>query len=134
MWGYSIRAFSMYPEEAEILLEPEAKVDVTSVIKQGPQESILSIYLKLQPFEHLVLEAMIPVGGAKPKPRGSVGAARPTIQPTQKTSVYKEPSTVEEAVALLKQNNDNAETCEKLLRKLKDMVDNGKNEPVFFFF
>ena len=56
-----------------------------------------------------------------------------TVQPTQKTSVYKEPSTVEEAVALLKQNNGNAEISEKLLRKLKDMVDNGKNELFFSF-
>ena len=72
LWGYDIRAFSMYPQEAEILLEPEAKVDVTSVIKQGPQESILSINLKLHTFEHLVLEDIIPVGGAKPQPREGI--------------------------------------------------------------
>ena len=70
LWGYDIRAFSQFPEEAEVLLEPEAKVDVISVIRH--QDSILSINIKLQPFKHLVLEDIIPVGGAKPQQRGGI--------------------------------------------------------------
>ena len=62
LWGYSIKAFSQFPkEEEEILLEPEAKVFVTSVVTRG---SFSIVNVTLQKFEHLVLEDIIPVGPA----------------------------------------------------------------------
>ena len=58
LWGYDIQAFSDLPEN-EVLLEPEAKVMVTSVVRQGP--SSLAIGVDLQPFDHLVLEDVIKI-------------------------------------------------------------------------
>ena len=31
-WGYNIQPYSLYPEEEEILLEPESVFEVTSVV------------------------------------------------------------------------------------------------------
>ena len=46
--------------------------------------------------------------------------------PVPSNPVYKEPETVEEAVEMLKRDND-PEICAKILSKLKEMtVDNGK--------
>ena len=84
LWDYDIKAFSKYPEETEVLLEPEAKVKVVSDVI--PLGSSLIINVELQPFTHLVLEDIIPVGGAKPKPRDSVSAARPSVQHTTSKS------------------------------------------------
>ena len=34
-WGYDISVFSDFPEEEEILLEPERKLRVTSIVREG---------------------------------------------------------------------------------------------------
>ena len=65
LWGYSIKAFSQFPNEKEVLLEPEAKVFVSGVVTRG---SFSTINVTLQKFEHLVLEDIIPqkkVGNSK---------------------------------------------------------------------
>ena len=59
LWGYSIKKFSPFPREEEILLEPETKVLVTGVIALG---NSLLIDLALQQRDRLVLEDIIPVG------------------------------------------------------------------------
>lgn len=58
LWGYSIKKFSLFPNEEEILLEPETRVLVTGVIALG--DSLL-IDLALQQRDRLVLEDIIPV-------------------------------------------------------------------------
>lgn len=58
LWGYDIQSFSKFNEK-EILLEPEANITVKSVEGQG--SSTLTINVDLQPFNHLVLEDIIPV-------------------------------------------------------------------------
>ena len=65
LWGYDIKAFSRYPEETEVLLEPEAKVKVISSLEDT---NPLIVNVELQPFTHPVLEDIIPVGGAKHQP------------------------------------------------------------------
>ena len=55
-WGYDVHAFSDYPEEKEILLEPEAKVKVTKV---KDAQGVLKVKAELQPFGSLVLEDVI---------------------------------------------------------------------------
>ena len=56
-WGYDLRPFSAY-NEAEILLEPEAKITVHEVTDFG---TVLLINAELVPFGHLALESIIPV-------------------------------------------------------------------------
>ena len=60
LWGYKLTDFSLF-DEAEILLEIEAKVKVLAVVETS--ESAVSIKLELQPFTHLVLESVIPARG-----------------------------------------------------------------------
>lgn len=61
LWGYDIQDFSFFRNENEILLEPEAKVEVKSISIQG---SLLEINVDFQPFENLVLEDIIKVPNA----------------------------------------------------------------------
>lgn len=65
LWGYDIKLFSPFPEEEEILLEPEARVFVKGIISNSKP---LVINVALQNFDHLVLEDIIPVGGIKNVP------------------------------------------------------------------
>ena len=57
LWGYKISAFSPFSGEEEIILEPEAKMLVNGVASLG---NTLVVNLALQPFDHLVLEDIIP--------------------------------------------------------------------------
>ena len=57
LWGYNISAFSMFPMEEEVVLEPEAKMLVNGVVSLG---NTLVVNLTFQPFDHLVLEDIIP--------------------------------------------------------------------------
>ena len=64
LWGYDISAFSQFPgAESEIVLEPEAKVVIESVLTRG---AVTTIKGTLQKFDRLVLEDVIPVRGPKP--------------------------------------------------------------------
>ena len=56
LWGYNIEAFSQFQDEEEILIEPEAKFFVESILDEG----ILVINVSLQKIP-LVLEDIIPV-------------------------------------------------------------------------
>ena len=64
LWGYDIKAFSFFSGEEEILLEPEAKFLVNGVARLGAT-SVVNV--TLQPFDHLVLEEIIPVNNAHEK-------------------------------------------------------------------
>ena len=61
---------------------------------------------------------------------GKQAASAPRTQ--KQALVYKEPQTVEEAVELLKQNYSNAETCEKLLKKLSDLTEDDGKKNLFW--
>ena len=56
LWGYDIQAFSKFTEK-EVVLEPEARVKVSSVVHHG--SSALTVNVELQAFEHFVLEDII---------------------------------------------------------------------------
>lgn len=58
LWGYDIKAFSQFQKEEEVLLEPEAKVCVNGI---ASTRGSLTISVTFQPFDHLVLEDIIPV-------------------------------------------------------------------------
>ena len=64
LWGYDIKAFSPYKKEEEILLEPEARVCVSGVVERG---QFSTVNVTFQPFDHLVLEDIIPVNNAHEK-------------------------------------------------------------------
>ena len=201
LWGYDISPFSPYERESEILLEPEAKIVVGSIMSFWTS---IMVYVELQPFSHLVLDEIIPVGGIKslaekrtvtagvPKWKfpnefpltedSQAGESLASFSTTQKAqapikkaapprfasqsviftlsqtthcapfdcrqeslpcgqpmpkqqqqqqqqqrqqqppipTVYKEPSTIEEAVTLLKCANE-PENCNVILKKLKEM-------------
>ena len=57
LWGYDIQSFSPFQNEAEVLLEPEAKVKVNGI---SGNCSFLVVNVELQPFTRLVLEDIIP--------------------------------------------------------------------------
>ena len=56
-WGYDISLFSGFPEEKEILLEPERKLKVTSVVREGQLITVHSEMLSTP----LVLEKVVKV-------------------------------------------------------------------------
>lgn len=58
MWGYDISSLSLFRYEAEILLEPEAKVRVISCRQE---DSFQHIEVEFQPFDHLSLDDVIPI-------------------------------------------------------------------------
>lgn len=60
LWGYDIKAFSPFPDEEEILLEPEAKVLVDGTVPLGKSHTIKVVF---QPFDHLVLEDIVSANG-----------------------------------------------------------------------
>lgn len=57
LWGYDIQSFSKYPDEEEVLLEPESSVEIKYVAQQNP--SLLEIHVDLKPPENLVLVDII---------------------------------------------------------------------------
>ena len=86
--GYDISAFSMLEEEKEILFEPETKIVVKDVVKQGATGKILVIEATLQKSD-FVFEKIIPF---KNETRKLVSAMR-----NFRKSVWKEcPSKVAE--------------------------------------
>ena len=64
LWGYDISAFSLLEKEKEILFEPETKIVVDKVLKQGATGKTLVIEATLQRSD-FVLEKIIPVKNAK---------------------------------------------------------------------
>ena len=56
-WGYDISVFSDFPEEEEILLEPERKLKVASVVKEGQLITVIVEMLDTP----LVLEKVVKV-------------------------------------------------------------------------
>ena len=66
-WGYDISMFSDFPDEREILLEPERRLRVTSVTREGSAVSVCASILATP----LVLEDFIKVKVAKVKARKS---------------------------------------------------------------
>ena len=63
VWGYDIRAFSRVPGEEEVVLEPEARVVVESVLTRG---AVTTVKVVLQKPGRLVLEDIVPVRAPKP--------------------------------------------------------------------
>ena len=57
MWGYNIKSFSPFSDEEEVLLEPEARILVNGAVIHG---TFSVVNVTLQPFDHLVLEEIIP--------------------------------------------------------------------------
>jgi hypothetical protein len=55
-WGYNIQPFSCFPEESEIILEPEIDLWVTSVL----DTPMIIVDLEMRPDQRLLLESLIP--------------------------------------------------------------------------
>lgn len=55
-WGYNIKPFSCFPEEEEILLEPEIELRVTGVL----DTPMVIVNLDMVPDQRLLLESLIP--------------------------------------------------------------------------
>ena len=72
-WGYDISMFSDYPDEKEILLEPERKLKITSVSREGDIISVSTEMMKTP----LVLEDLIKVKTVKIKLKTSKYKAIP---------------------------------------------------------
>ncbi len=57
-WGYNIQPFSCFPDEREILLEPEINFRVTGIV--NPPVGLTIIDLEMLPDQRLLLENRIP--------------------------------------------------------------------------
>ena len=74
-WGYSIKPFSCFPNEEEILLEPEIDLRVTGIINAP----LIVVDLEMLPDQKLLLENLIPrnVGAIVTLASPSAGAVAP---------------------------------------------------------
>ena len=72
-WGYDISMFSDFPDEKEILLEPERKLKNTSVVRNG---NIIAVNAEMVKAP-LVLEDLIKVKAIKIKENKSTNKETP---------------------------------------------------------